>query len=109
MTIDHKRSGRFASTLTGAPVAVGRYTLRPVAQLRGWRGRGGEGGVGGAGAIVQLRPVAVEVATAGQPAYTIPITDPDAATLRIFVVAAALIAVVAGLLSLLVGWRSAHV
>jgi hypothetical protein len=107
MTTDQSRSGPLDVTLTGEPLTIGARTLRPVARLRGWRGRGGDATAHGAVAFVQLRPVAVEVTEAGHAAYTVPVVDPTAAPLRAMAVAAVAIAAVAALLALLVRWRSA--
>jgi len=67
----------------GDPVAVGAWTVTPVARLRGNQGHGGDGVNGGGGARVQLEPVAVDVANpADDSTQRIEIEDPTSTALR---------------------------
>ncbi len=75
--------GKVDEELVGEPVAVGAWTVTPVARLSGKQGSGGDGVNGGGGASVRLDPVAVAVVNpADGSTQRVEIDDPTSAALR---------------------------
>lgn len=69
--------------MVGDPVAVGAWTVTPVARLSGKQGRGGDGVNGGGAAHVRLDPVAALVHNhADGSTQRMEIDDPTATALR---------------------------
>ncbi len=69
--------------MVGDPVAVGAWTVTPVARLSGNQGGGGDGVNGGSGARLCLDPVAVDVvSSADGSTHRVEIDDPTSTALR---------------------------
>ena len=94
MTGSGAPGGRIARDLVGEPLAIGPYTVQPVARLSGRYGGGGDVRGSGFGGVFRVTPTKVVVRSQDGREEEVEIKDPTSEAVRGIVAATAAIAVV---------------
>ncbi len=92
---------RIDRRLVGEPIQIDGRSVQPVAHLHGRLGSGGGPAGGGAGGMLRLEPVEVIVRQADGVESTVALPDPTAIALRSMARAAAAVALLSVVLSVL--------
>ena len=93
MTDQKPEIKKYEKRLEGQPVAIGDYTLQPVAQVSGWHLTAKGETAQGAGALLQLKPLEVLVSTGEAEPYALPLTDESQEALKAIAQAGLVVAV----------------